>query len=67
MYSCFLNFFLHSPSEYKWFSKRSILPIDGTLIGTTTSGQSEFGGNGNEDVLHTPYISRTGALLPDAV
>ena len=37
-------------------------PIDSTLSGTTTLGQSGLGSNGNEGVLHIPQSSRiTGA------
>ena len=36
--------------------KRLISLIDGTLIGTTTPGQSD---NGCEGILHAPKISRT--------
>ena len=45
---------------------RSIWLIDGTLTDITTPGQSEPGSNGNERVLNTPHISRTGASLSDA-
>ena len=38
----------------------SIWPIDGTLTGTTTSGQSEPGSNDNERVHHNLKSSRTG-------
>ena len=37
------------------------------LTGTTTLSQSGPGSNVNEGVLHTPQISRTGALPSDAV
>ena len=33
---------------------RSIWPFDGTLTGTTTSGQSSPGNNANKGVLSTP-------------
>ena len=39
----------------------SIWPIDRTLSSATISGQSGFGNNGNEGVLHIPQISKTGA------
>ena len=38
----------------------SIQPIDGTLTGTTTPGQSGPGSNGDEGVLHIPQTSKTG-------
>ena len=53
--------------EYKWFFDRSIWPTDGILAGTTTLNQSWLGSNGNEGVLYTLQISRTGASLSDAV
>ena len=43
----------------KWFINKSIWPIDGTLTGTTTPGQSGTGSNGNKRVLHSPQSSRT--------
>ena len=45
----------------------SIWPIDGTLKGTTTLGQSGPGSNGNEDVLYILQISKTGTSSSDAV
>ena len=45
---------------YKWFSNRSIWPIDGAQIGTTTLDWNRYGGNGNQGALYTPYSSRTG-------
>ena len=39
------------PVNYEWFLNRSIWPIDGTLTGITTLGQSGPGSNGNEGVL----------------
>ena len=45
----------------------SIWAIDGTLTGTTTLGYCGPGSNGNEGVLNTTQISRTGALPSDAV
>ena len=47
--------------------KISILSIDKTLTGTTILGQSGPGSNGNERLLHTPQISRTGASSSDNV
>ena len=45
---------------------RSIWSPDGTLLETTTLGQSGPGSNGSKRVLHTPQISKTGASLSDA-
>ena len=42
-----------------WILNNSIWPINGTLIGTTTQGQSGPGSNGNEGVLPIPQSSRT--------
>ena len=39
----------------------SIWPIDRTLSGATTPGQSEFESNSNEEVLHILEISKTAA------
>ena len=39
--------------------KKSFLPIDGNLIGTLRVGWIGPGSNGNEEVLHTPQISRS--------
>ena len=44
----------------KWLNI-SIWPIDGTLTGTTTQGQSELESNGNEGILH---ILQTPRLEP---
>ena len=45
-------------------SNSSIWPIDRTLSGATTLGQSGPGSNGNEGLLHIPQISSiTVALL----
>ena len=49
------------------FKTHPFLPIDGTLTSITTPGQSESGSNGNEELLHSPQISRTRASPPDAV
>ena len=38
----------------------SIRPIDRTLSGATTLGQSGPGNNGNDGVLHIPQISKAG-------
>ena len=45
-----------------------IKPLDGTLIDTTTLGQSWPANNDDDDdVLHTPQISRIRAKLSDAI
>ena len=56
--SCFLKdfAFAHGPFGYKWFLIRSIWPIDGTLTGTTTPGQSVPVRNGG--VHHTPQFPK---------
>ena len=41
--------------------------IPKAVSGTTTPGQSRPWSNGNEGVLDTPQISRTGASSSDAV
>ena len=51
-------FFTHAPIEYELFLNRLIWPVDGTLSGATTPGQSEPGYNGIEGVLHTSLITR---------
>ena len=45
----------------------SIWPIDETQTGTTTLGHSRPGSHGNEGVLYTCKISRTGTSLSDIV
>ena len=45
----------------------SIWPINGIFTHTTTPGQCESERNGNEEVLHTPQSSKTGASFPDAI
>ena len=46
----------------------SIWPIDGTLSGTTASGQSRPGSNGNEGVFRIPQSSSvTGASALDGL
>ena len=50
----------------KWVNG-SIWSIDGTLAGSTNSGQSGPGSNGNEGVLYIPQNSRAGALPLNAV
>ena len=44
-----------------------IWPINNTLSGATTLGQSGPGSNGNERVFHIPQSSRTGASLSDCL
>ena len=59
-------FFTHGPVEYNYFfQNRSIWTRDETLTGTITKSQTGPGINGNEEILYTSQISRTGAL--DAV
>ena len=41
--------------------------IDGTLIDTTTLGQSGLGNNGDEGVLHIPQSFITGASSSDCL
>ena len=60
-------FFARVSIKCKWFLNKPIWPIEGTLIGITTLGQSGTGSNGYEQVLHTSQISRSGASLSDAV
>ena len=49
-------------------SKGSIWPIDRTLLGATSSGQSEPGSNDNEGVLHIlQSFSITGASPSDCL
>ena len=57
-----LNDFKYS----KWLNN-SIWPIDRTLTGTTTLGQSGLGSNGNEEVLHISQSSKTGASPSDGL
>ena len=45
----------------RYAMKDSFHAEDGTLSGTFTIGQSGTGNNGNEVILHTLQISRTGA------
>ena len=46
-------------------SNNSIWPIDRTLSGATTLGQSGPGSGSNEGVLHIPKSSRSGDSPPD--
>ena len=48
-------------------SNSSIWPIDMTLSGATTQGQSGPGSNGNQGVLHIPQSSKIGASPFDAL
>ena len=59
-------YFTHGSIEYELFKKKSIWPIDESLIGTTTTGQSGPGSNGNEVVLYIPQVFKTRTLPPDA-
>ena len=43
----------------------SVCPIDGTLTGIMTPGQSSPGSNGNEGVLLIPQSSLAGTLSLD--
>ena len=65
MCTCFqwVFFFAYSPIEYKYFLNRSIWPLDNTQTGINTPGQSGPWSNGDEWVLHTPQISRTGDTI----
>ena len=45
----------------------SIWPIDKTLSGVTTLGQSKPDSDGNEGILHIPQISKAGALSSDSL
>ena len=51
---------------HKWL-KNSICPIDGTLKGTTSLGQSGPGSNGNEGVHNIPQSSRIRASPSDSL
>ena len=44
-----------------------LIPIDGTLTGTSTPDQNELKSNGNEGVLHIPPSSRTGVSPADVL
>ena len=50
-----------------YISSCSIWPIDRTLSGATTLGQSGLGSNGNKRVLHIPQSSRAGASPSDCL
>ena len=49
------------------FLNRSILPINGALKGTTPLGQNGPRNNGIKRAFHIYQMSRTGALLSEAV
>ena len=59
----FLSFFACGPIKYKWFANWSIWPIDNTLTGIITLGYSWPKSIGNEGILYTPQISKTGSLI----
>ena len=44
-----------------------LMPINETITGTTTQGQSELRSKDNEGVFHAPQCSRTRASPPDVV
>ena len=44
----------------------NVKPIDRTLLGATTPGQSGHGSYGNEGVLYISQSSKTGVLLSDS-
>ena len=48
-------------------SNSSIRPINRTLPGGTTLGQSGPGSNGNEEVLHIPQSSKAEASSSDGL
>ena len=61
MHSIIYEVFLSNTNKS---ANRSIWPIDGTLTGTTTLGQSGSGSNGNERVLsRSPISSHTQDTL----
>ena len=45
----------------------SIWPIDRTLSGASTPGQSRHGSNGNEGVFHIPQIFKARATPSDSL
>ena len=59
------NSTLHLSLTWVKLSNSCVWSIDGTLKGTTTSGQSGPESNYNERVLHIPQSSRTGASSSD--
>ena len=52
---------------FSWLLNSSIWVIDKTLTGTTTSGPSGPGSNGNKGVLFVLLSSLTGPLQSDTV
>ena len=50
-----------------WYTVYSIWRIDRTLSGTTTTGQSGPGSNGNKGVLCISQISKAGAWPSDSL
>ena len=57
LYSCNIQLCQQSICN-NLFANSSIWPIDRTLTGTTTPGQSGLGNDGNEGVLNIPLSSR---------
>ena len=53
------DFFAHGPMEYEYFLCWSICPIDGTLTGTTTPGQSGHWNNSNLEPHYQMQFSVT--------
>ena len=47
-------------------SNSSIWPIDRSLLGVTTPGQSRPGSDDNEEVLYIPQNFKSGASLSDS-
>ena len=58
-------FFAHGLIKYEWFLSRSIWPLNRTLKGITTLGQS--GPESNKGVHHTTQSFKTETLPPGAV
>ena len=53
-------------SSKKELLNNSIWPMDRALTVITMPGQSGYGGNGNDGVLHIPQISSSEASSSDA-
>ena len=64
--SFFIYTQLNSFKNSKWLNS-SIWPPDKTLTGTTLSDQSGSGSNFNEEILHIPQSSKTGASSSNLV
>ena len=64
---CLLIYNIKYSYSIQIICKDSISLIDRTLTGTITLGLSGPGSNGNEKVLYTLQISRTGDSPSDAV